>query len=145
MPKIEKSITIKAPVEKVFEFFIEPMNLLEVWPSLMEVKDVKKSPDGVVISWRWVYKMAGMRFEGISEITEYIPNRRWGMKTKGGGIESTHLHTFQSEAGGTKMTLDIDFTVPIPLLGKLAEGFIVKLNEQEAESFYANLKARMEA
>ena len=145
MPRIEKTININAPVEKVFEFFIEPMHLLEIWPSLMEVKDVKKSPNGDVISWQWVYKMAGMRFKGISEITEYVPNQRWGMKTKGGGIESTHLHTFQSEAGGTKMTLDIDFTVPIPLLGRLAEGFIVKLNEQEAESFYSNLKARMEA
>jgi hypothetical protein len=35
--------------------------------------------------------------------------------------------------------------VPIPLIGKLAEAFIVKLNENEAETLLSNLKARMEA
>ena len=34
--------------------------------------------------------------------------------------------------------------MPIPLLGKLAEAFIVKLNEQEADTLLLNLKNRME-
>ncbi len=35
--------------------------------------------------------------------------------------------------------------MPIPLLGKLAEAIIVKMNEHEAELGLANLKERMEA
>ena len=143
MVKIEKTITINAPVEKVFGYLDEPMNQLEIWPSLVEVKDVQRLPSGIGSSFRWVYKMAGMRFEGTSEITEYIPNQRMVTKTKG-GIESTHITTFQPEAGGTKVTTEVEYTVPIPLLGKLVEAFIVKQNEHEAELFLANLKARME-
>ena len=35
--------------------------------------------------------------------------------------------------------------MPIPLLGKLAEAAVVKLNQNEIELLLANLKARMEA
>jgi len=143
MAKIEKTITINAPVEKVFGYSSEPTNLPEFWPSLVEVSDVQQFPNGGN-SFRWVYKMAGMRFEGTSEDTEYVANQRTVTKSKG-GIESTHTWTFQPEDGGTRMTVQVEYTVPIPLLGKLVEAVIVKLNENEAELLLANLKARMEA
>ena len=143
MAKVEKTITINAPVEKVFSYVEEPTNLPEIWPSLVEAKDVQRLPNGGT-SFRWVYKMAGVRFEGTSEDTDYVANQRVVSKTKG-GIESTVTWTFQPEAGGTKVTYEAEYTVPIPLLGKLAEAFIVKQNEGEAELILANLKARMEA
>jgi uncharacterized membrane protein len=143
MAKIEKAITINAPVEKVFGYVDEPTNLPEIWSSIVEVKDVQRLPNGGT-SFRFVYKMAGVRLEVTSEDIEHIPNQRVVSKTKG-GIESTFTWTFQPEAGGTKVTAESEYSVPIPLLGKLAEAFIVKLNENEAELVLANLKARMEA
>jgi uncharacterized membrane protein len=143
MPKMEKSITIDAPVEKVFGYLDEPTNLPEIWPSVVEVKDVQRLPNGGT-SFRYVYKMAGVRFEGTSEDTEYVANQRTVTKSKG-GIESTITLTYQPEDSGTKVTLESEYTVPIPLLGKLAEAFIVKANEGETELMLANLKTRMEA
>jgi len=144
MAKVERTIHINAPVEKVFGYLADPTNLPEIWPSLIEVKDVKQTPEGVGSSNRWVYKMAGMRFEGTTEVTEYVANQRTVVKDKG-GIEATRTTTFQPEAGGTKCTAVTEYTVPIPLLGKLAEAVILRLNEHEADAFWANLKARMEA
>jgi len=51
---------------------------------------------------------------------------------------------FQPETGGTKVTLEVEYTVSIPVLGKLAEAIIVKMNDHEGELILANLKARME-
>jgi len=143
MAKLERSITINAPVEKVFGYWTEPTNLLEIWPSMVEVKDVERLPSGGN-KFRWVYKMAGMRFEGTSEDTEWVPNQRTVSKGKG-GIESTITVMFQPEAGATKVAFEAEYTVPVPLLGKLAEAFIVKVNEGEAELLLANLKTRLEA
>ena len=143
MAKVERSITINAPVEKVFGYIGEPTNSLEIWPSIVEIKDVQPLPSGGK-SWRWVYKMAGMRFEGTGEHTEYVANQRTVAKNKG-AIESTVTMMFQPEAGGTKVTFEVEYTVPVPLLGKVAEAFIVKANEREAELILANLKDRMEA
>jgi uncharacterized membrane protein len=142
MAAFNKSITINAPVEKVFKYATEPSNLPEIWPSLIENKSVERLPNGGNKT-QFVYKMAGMRFEGISEDTEFIPNQRVVSKTEE-IVESEMIWEYQSEGEATKVTFRVEYTVPIPLLGKLAEAFIVKQNENEAETLLANLKARME-
>jgi uncharacterized membrane protein len=144
MAKLKGTISIHAPVEKVFGYMADPTNLPEIWPSMVEVKDVKKTPDGAVSGYNWVYKMAGMRFEGTSETSEAVANQRVVVKNVT-GIPSTFVWTYQPEDGGTKLTVEVEYTVPVPLLGKLAEAFIVKQNEHEADVMLANLKARMEA
>ncbi len=143
MAKIESSVTINAPVEKVFEYAAQPENLPEIWPSLVEVSNIKELPNGGH-SWEWVYKMAGMRFSGASTQTEFVVNERT-VDESTGGIESTITWLFQPEDGGTKLTSLVEYKIPVPLLGKIAEAFIVKFNENESETILANLKARMEA
>lgn len=143
MAKIKKTITINAPVEKVFDYASEPTNLPEFWPSMVETKDIKKVHGSVGDTFSWVYKMAGMRFEGTSEVVESIANERRVTKSSG-SIPNMFTWTYQPEQAGTKLTLEIEYTVPVPLLGKLAEAFIVKMNEREADALLANLKARME-
>ncbi len=63
MATITKSIVIEAPVTKVFSYLDEPVNLPEIWPSMVEVDDVATLPTGGY-RFHWIYKMAGMRFEG---------------------------------------------------------------------------------
>jgi uncharacterized membrane protein len=143
MAMLKKTISINAPVEKVYAYMADPTNLPEIWPSMVEVKDVKKTPDGAVSTYNWVYKMAGMRFEGASETTEAVANQRVVVKNAT-GIPSTFVWTYQPEDGGTKCTMQVEYTIPVPLLGRLAEAFIVKQNEHEGDVMLANLKARME-
>ena len=143
MTKVERAITINAPVEKVFDYMTEATNLPEIWPSMVEVKDVKRTPEHIGTTFQWVYKMAGMRFEGSSTVIEYVANQREVTKSER-GIPSTFVWTYQPEDGGTRLTVEVEYTIPVPLLGKLAEAFIAKQNEREAEVMLANLKARME-
>jgi uncharacterized protein YndB with AHSA1/START domain len=140
---VEQSIVIHAPVEKVFGYAADPSHLPKFWPSMQEVSDVQPLPNGGH-RFHWVYQMAGMRFEGTSETVEYMPNQQLIQKGKG-GIESTVTWTFLSEAGGTRVTFLAEYVVPVPLLGRLAEAVIVKVNEHETEVLLANLKATTEA
>ena len=142
MIKAVKNIIINAPIKKIFDYISEPTNLPEIWPSLMEIKDVQRLPDGNINN-RWIYKMAGIRFEGTSEGVESVDNQRIVSKTKG-GVESIQTWMFQPEGDETKVTLEVEYTIPIPLLGKLAEAIIVKINKHEGEVILANLKSRME-
>ncbi|MBL7200461.1 MAG: SRPBCC family protein [Anaerolineae bacterium] len=143
MAKVVKSITIDAPVEKVFAYLGDPMNLPEFWPSMVEVTDVEPLPTGGS-NFRWVYKMAGVRFEGATEQVEYVANQRTVSKNEG-GVSSTITWAFEPTDGGTEVVFDADYTVHLPVLRRLAEAFLVKQNEHEAELLLANLKARMEA
>ena len=106
----------------------------------MEITDVQSLPNGGY-SARWVYKMAGMRFKGEGEYTDVVPNHWLVIKTKG-GISSTITWTFRSIGNRTRVTLTIEYKVPIPLLGKLAEAIVVKMNEQEADLIMHNLQFR---
>jgi uncharacterized membrane protein len=143
MSKLEKSIKINAPVEKVFDYLGDQANLPKIWPSLIEITDLKPLPNG---GWsnRWKYKMTGIHLSGTSEDTERITNQRIVSQTKG-GIESIQTWTFQSENGGTKVTFAVEYTIPIPVIGAVAEAVIVKMNEQEAKTILENLKAIMES
>ena len=142
MAKIVKTITIDAPAEKVFGYVEEPANVPEYWPSVIEVKDVESLPNGG-FKYRWVYKMAGVRFEGGTETTEFVANKRT-VSENTGGVSGTVTWIYQAEAGKTQVTFEAEYTVNVPLLRKLAEAFLVKLNEQEAEVILANVKAQME-
>jgi len=143
MATVERSVVIHAPVEKIFSYAAEPSHLPEFWPSMIEVKDVQPLASGGH-RFNWVYQMAGMRFDGTSEDVEYTPNQRMIEKSRG-GIQSTITWTFLSEGGDTRVTFAAAYSVPVPLLGRLAEAVIVKVNEHEAEALLENLKARMEA
>ena len=144
MARIERTITINAAVQKVFDYVSDPMANLEWLPGMVEVKDVTRTEQGVGSHYRWVYKMAGVRLEGESTTTEYIPNRRIVTLTKGGAI-STWTWTFEPHDGGTKAKLVVEYTIPIPVLGKLAEALVLRQNEREADLAMANIKAKMEA
>ncbi|MFC1952169.1 SRPBCC family protein [Chloroflexota bacterium] len=140
MAKIEKEVTLHAPIEKIFSYISMPSNMLEFWPSLMEVKDVQPLPNGGY-NCLWAYEMLGMRFKGTAQYTQMVPNQWFVIDVKG-GIRSTITWTFRSMKDTTRVTLTIEYKVPIPLLGRLAEAIIVKMNDQEGTLMMFYLKAR---
>lgn len=142
MAKIRKSISIKAPLNQVYDFMTQPENLPEIWPSMVEVSHVKRSADGSH-SFDWVYKMGGIHFKGHATTTEVVQNQRVVVHNDK-GIPSTFFWAYSGENGNTKVILDVDYTLPSRLLDKLAEPFLHKINEREAETVLENLKARME-
>jgi len=142
MAKMTKSVTINSPVDKVFTFIRDPNNMPEIWPGMVLVKDVKRSPLGG-FNYSWVYKMAGLKINGTSEVTDYITNQRLVMLSTR-GMNSTFSLNLEPQNGGTKLTLEVENIVPVPLLGRVAEVFISMSNEHEAGLILTNLKARME-
>jgi len=142
MAKIRKSIIINAPIDKVFDYVSDSRNLPEIWPSLQEIRNFKRLRDGKITD-SWTYKMAGIRLKGTTT-TQYVENVEVISRTKG-GVKSIQIWTFKPVDGGTKVTVDVEYTIPIPILGKLAEKIVVMMNEHEGDVVMANLKSRMEA
>ena len=142
MTTIERTIVIKAPVKQVFSYLEDPLHLPEIWPSLVEVKDVQPLPKGGH-RYHWLYKMAGLRFEGETETIEFVPEKHFVAKSTG-QIPAKFDYTFTPENGATKVEVKTEYEIPQKLLGKLAEPFVRKLNEREADTFLANLKDRVE-
>jgi uncharacterized membrane protein len=128
-------------VEKVFQYFTNPSKAPEWIKSMKSVSDVTGNKKGD--HYKWTYSMAGMKFNGETEITELIPNKREVVHSKG-GIESTWDYLFEQRGDDTELKLAIDYTVPVPVLGKIAEKLILKQNEREAEESLATAKKKIE-
>ena len=141
MERVEKSISIDAPVEKVFAYLRDPMSNLEIMPNMVQVSPV--AGEGVGAEFRWVYRMAGLNLEGKSTVLEFVPDERFVTQSQG-GIESTWTWDFAPENGGTRLDLAVEYTVPVPVLGRLAEALVVRQNERELDTTLANIKARVE-
>lgn len=141
MAKVERSININAPVEKVFSYVTDPRNELEYVPGITDIRDI--TGQGVGQRFHWTYKMLGIPLKGEDEVTEYVPNQRYVHKSTG-GIVSTWTWTFQPEAGGTWLSLVVEYTIPVPVLGKVGERLVLRQNEREADLAVASLKDRLE-
>ena len=141
MAKVERSVLIKAPVEKVFSYLIEPKNELEWLPSNTDIRDI--TGQGVGKKWGWSYKMFGISFKGNSEVTEQVDNEKYVYKTMG-GIKSTWAFSVNKEDDGTRLNLGVEYTIPIPVLGKVAEKLALSQNEKEANLATDNIKSILE-
>jgi uncharacterized protein YndB with AHSA1/START domain len=143
MEKIRRATTIHAPVEKVFDFLEDKTHVPEFWPSLMEVSDIRDLPNGGK-AYHWTYKMAGIRFEGDSEEIEVVPNQKLVSRNEK-GVESTITWLMEGRGNDTDLTFEVEYEVPVPVLGRLAEKVVVALNEHEADALIANVKTQIEA
>jgi uncharacterized protein YndB with AHSA1/START domain len=142
MAVINKEIIINAPLEKIFSYLSKPSNLQKIWPSLMVIKNEKLLPNGGY-SGEWVYKMVGKLLEGTGEYTDIVPNQWFTIKTKG-AVKSTITCTVRDKEGQTRVTLNIEYQVPLALLSWLTGRIIVKMNEKETDILLTNLQVIME-
>jgi uncharacterized protein YndB with AHSA1/START domain len=143
MAKLSRSTTVHARVEDVFDFLEDKTHFPEFWPSMLDVSDIRDLPNGGK-HFHWTYKMAGLRFEGDTEEIEVVPNKKLVGKNEK-GIESTVTWLMDGHGEETDLTFEVDYNIPVPVLGKLAEKVVLKLNENEADAMIANIKTQIEA
>lgn len=143
--KIEKSITIDAPVEEVFDYTTTPEHLPEYLVSMLSVKDVKHLPNGDS-SFKYNAQMFGFQAEGTGECKEKILNERATLKVHGAGMEFTAPTTFERIAGGKTRVASVAeyrFEEGAPIT-KFDETFLKKYLELASEFTFYTLKGRIE-
>jgi uncharacterized membrane protein len=139
MATIRRSISVRAPVDRVFDFLSDPRHLPEIWPSMVAVRNVETHANG--FSFDWDYKLLGMRIHGHSDPVELVRNERLVTRSVK-GIPNTFRWLFTSRADQTEITLEVDYEVPV--LGRLAEGMVGRVHQREAETLLNSLKRKLE-
>ncbi|MFC2034459.1 SRPBCC family protein [Chloroflexota bacterium] len=141
MTKIERDILINALIEKVFTYLDDPVNLMESQPGVTDIRNINGR--GIGQTWEWDYKMMGIPFKGKAEITRLTLNTELTIKTTG-GISSVWAWRFKRHDEGTLLSLEIEYTIPVPVLGKVGELLITQRNERVADMAMLNIKERLE-
>jgi uncharacterized membrane protein len=105
MINLHMSTVIYRPVKQVFDFVSAPENDVKwQYGTLMSAR----VPDGVGklgSFFRSVGHLLGRRNQGIFEVTEYEPNKKYGFKSLSGPLHSQTSYTFEMSKGNTKINI----------------------------------------
>jgi len=143
MVKIQRSIEIKAPLQEVYAYLSNPQNEPEWMAGMQEIHNLTGS--GIGTHFDWTYKMGGLSFKGESTRLEDDRERHFVAKTKG-GVESTWTFNMERRSDeATVLKLEIEYAIPVPLLGTLVEMILSKRNERDMDLSISNIKQRLEA
>jgi hypothetical protein len=81
--------------------------------------------------------------EGTAEYTDKVQNSRLTVKTKG-AIDATMTWTFRSNENLTRVTLSVDYRLPLSVSSLLNGNVAIAMNDREAEVILNNLRAVFE-
>ena len=151
MTTIQTQIEINAPVERVFEFYTNPDNIKESWPSdiVKESENVsgQKSEEGSEMKVTGQYM--GKKDEMLLEVVQKEQNKRLVTKQTEGPFQRwDSIQEFQSNGNNsTKVNHTINYELPTTgkianvLTGSQAENKIRQGIEQAAQT----VKQRLES
>lgn len=143
MMHIEKSITVDAPSEQVFEFLSEPSAQLRINENLEDIENFETLPDGTM-KMDWIFSKAGKRFECTSESYELVPGEKMFFKVQG-CVNGEIRWSFDEIGGGrTKVIYAADYELPSTLLS-LAKPLIKRAIAGEVDATLENLKREVES
>ena len=120
MTRIEKSIEINAPLEKVWSM-IYWERLPEWHTDFKTVEITSEEKNKVGTTGHITGETAGVKVEMDLETTELIENEKVAFRTTGGNITGLGYITLSPTKAGTKVTEVIDYQLPYSVLGKLID------------------------
>ena len=137
----KNSIIVNLPPSRVFAYVNDPNNLPDWMPGMIEVRNLSGFGEGQ--QYDWTYKMLGFRFRGQSVVVEYEPGTR-AVHQSIGMISSDWTITVEPHEEGTKLTTEAEYSIPVVVLGKLAENIAARWNDRDMQAALLNVKEMME-
>lgn len=119
--KIERSIEIAAPPERIWPYFIEPDRILQWSITFREFQFAGEQQRGVGTSLYIEEKASGPLMKMNFEIIEWVENERIRLKMISGAPLKSYeqLWTLEPTDAGTVFTFFEEIVFPLGILGKL--------------------------
>jgi hypothetical protein len=143
MARIEESIEIKCPADKVFAYTTDA----QTWPKwqsfIPEAEQTSQGSVNVGTTFKGVTRMMGRSMKWTAIATEFESNRGWGKKITSGSVVIEEHMTYNPVEGGTIFTIVYDTKVGGLL--KLLSPLMADSMHKETKTSLGNLKSILEA
>jgi len=143
LSSIEATTVIAVPIGEVYAKACSPDTGPIFIPNLNENFNISSDRSEVGQSWEWRYSFFGVDITGRARVVSITPNREYALETDG-DARSRWTYHFEETAGGTRVTLSIDYDLPEGKLRNIARPVAERMNQQACEQAMANLKAWLE-
>jgi uncharacterized protein YndB with AHSA1/START domain len=141
--RLEQTVQIKVPPQKVFDFLTSPEKIPLVLPSLVENTNISELPLKKNSTFDWRYQMYGVMLKGTWTVTAIESPSRYEAKTSG-DTESKWAWRIDEAGSGSKVHLAVEYATPKSVLGKAGLALVQQLNRKELDSYLSNIKTVLE-
>jgi coenzyme Q-binding protein COQ10 len=138
MPKSEGSVTINAPIEKVFDAAANPEIIAQISSGSLVGTEGKNGELGSYADWQY------LKLRSRTTVSEAIkPNKLVQEMT--GGMPGRWIWNLKQEGQAVKVDFCIEYRVPGGILGKIADKlFLARINRKNMEKTLYGLEAYCE-
>jgi uncharacterized membrane protein len=144
MPRIDNSIDIKAPVDRVFQYIADPSTHPDwvKWAKEAEVTSLERTGVGATST---MVMQVGPRKERVDAIVTEYKADEFLTRRNTRGMEMTDRLAVLRIGDTTKVAWSVDYVAPMGSLGKVFDFlFMEKLFDQLMQDSLTNLKERLE-
>ena len=122
---------IPSNLEKVWDFFSDPLNLPLITPPEMKIRIISENENQKIYPGQIIeYKVTPLPFytsHWVTEITLVEPHKMFIDEQRSGPYSLwQHQHIFQESDEGVKMVDIIHYKIPLGYLGTLANSLLVR-------------------
>ena len=143
MARIEGSVEIKRPVDKVFAYTTDAKSWPQWQSTIPEAEQTSQGSVRVGTTFKGTIRMLGLSMKWTAIATEYEPHRKFGKNITSGPITNEQHNTYDPIGGGTKFT--IVYELKVGGLMALFSPILVSSMHKALKKALGNLKGILEA
>ena len=143
MPTVERSATIAAPPEIVFDFIVDHRNALRWMHNFTRFEPERPNAHGLGARVNAAGTVMGFPMTTTLEITGFERPRRLVSRSTG-RLQSTSTWELAPEGEGTRVVFRAEYDLPGPLLRVIGGALVQRELETNAEQSLRNLKRVLE-
>lgn len=118
--KIQRSVEINAPPEKVWPFMIEPEKIMKWFTLLLKFEYTGDKSSGVGATFYYEEKSGGQLLKLNYVVTEWTENKRLAFSVTSGSLKKDdQVWSIEATASGSKFTMFEDLEMPMGIIGKI--------------------------
>ena len=141
--ELRKTQFIQKPLDEVWRFFSNPLNLSAITPGYMQFTVTSEIQSGEIYPGQVItYKVSpllGIPLFWMTEITHVLPRRMFVDEQRKGPYKLWHhQHHFEEKGDGVLMTDIVHYEAPFWVLGDLATRLFLKSQLEDIFEFRRN-------
>jgi uncharacterized protein YndB with AHSA1/START domain len=145
--RVEGSIDIAAPPEKIWPFMSDPDKIMQWYTTLERFEFTGEQRSGVGAPFYCEERAGGRLLKLHFKVTEWVENERVAFSMTSGDLVKKYDQTWVVAAteSGSTFTLSEDIGLPYWIIGKIMGLFARRESEKTIREILANLKRLAEA
>lgn len=145
--RVQRSIEIAAPPEKIWPFLVEPEKILKWCITFEKFEYTSEQRSGVGTPFYFEERAAGRLMKLNFAVTEWIENERVAFSMVSGNFVKGYEQRWTLEAipSGSRFTFMEEIELPYGIIGKILGLFARRRSEATVEEMLAKLKRSAEA